>query len=83
MAYSFNETEKAIIKFLKENPYSERKAVVEALAGMQGLEESLEKLANDMVLIELTGPMESSLESRVPKKIYMINPEKESELEGI
>jgi hypothetical protein len=36
-----------------------------------------------MVLIELTGPMESSLESRVPKKIYMINPEKESELEGI
>ncbi|MDN5300901.1 MAG: hypothetical protein PWQ60_415 [Thermoanaerobacteraceae bacterium] len=83
MAYSFNETEKAIIKFLKENPYSERKAVVEALAGMPGLEESLEKLANDMVLIELTGPMESSLESRVPKKIYMINPEKESELEGI
>jgi hypothetical protein len=50
---------------------------------MPGLEESLEKLANDMVLIELTGPMESSLESRVPKKIYMINPEKESELEGI
>ncbi|HHW03971.1 MAG TPA: hypothetical protein GXX35_14380 [Thermoanaerobacterales bacterium] len=83
MAYSFNETEKAIIKFLKENPYSERKAVVEALSSMPGLEESLEKLANDMVLIELTGPMESSLESRVPKKIYMINPEKESELEGI
>lgn len=83
MAGGFNETEKAIIRFLIKNPYSERKAVVEALSDMPGLEGSLEKLAGDMVLIELTGPMESSLESRVPKKIYMINPEKESELEGI
>jgi len=36
-----------------------------------------------MILIELTAPSDSSLESRVPKKIYMLNPEKENELEGI
>ena len=83
MACCFNETEKAIIKFLQDNPYSDKRVVADALEGKSGIEEALEKLVNDMVLIELTGPMESSLESRVPKKIYMINPEKESELEGI
>ncbi|MGB9813424.1 MAG: hypothetical protein ACPLRZ_09410 [Thermovenabulum sp.] len=83
MAGGFNEAEKAIIKFVKENPYCERKNLIEALGGIPGLEEALNKLADDMVLIELTGPTESSLESRVPKKIYIINPEKENELEGI
>ncbi|MCF6097296.1 hypothetical protein SAMN05660826_02208 [Caldanaerovirga acetigignens] len=83
MACNFTDTEKAVIKFLKENPYSEKKAIIEALGDLPGLEEALEKLSQDMILIELTGPTDSSLESRVPKKIYMVNPEKESELEGI
>lgn len=83
MAYNFTDTEKAVIKFLKENPYSEKKAIMEALGDLPGLEEALEKLSQEMILIELTGPTDSSLESRVPKKIYMVNPEKESELEGI
>ncbi|MDN5331962.1 MAG: hypothetical protein PWP45_1187 [Tepidanaerobacteraceae bacterium] len=83
MACNFTDTEKAVIKFLMENPYSEKKAIVEALGDLPGLEEALEKLSQDMILIELTGPTDSSLESRVPKKIYMVNPEKESELEGI
>lgn len=83
MACNFTDTEKAVIKFLMENPYSEKKAIIEALGELPGLEEALEKLSQDMILIELTGPTDSSLESRVPKKIYMVNPEKESELEGI
>jgi hypothetical protein len=83
MACNFTDTEKAVIKFLMENPYSEKKAIIEALGDLPGLEEALEKLSQDMILIELTGPTDSSLESRVPKKIYMVNPEKESELEGI
>lgn len=83
MACNFTDTEKAVIKFLRENPYSEKKAIIEALGDLPGLEEALEKLSQDMILIELTGPTDSSLESRVPKKIYMVNPEKESELEGI
>ncbi len=83
MSLNLTETEKAIVKFVMENPYSEKKVVLEALEGKPGIEDSLDKLSNEMILIELTGPMESSLESRVPKKIYMVNPERESELEGI
>jgi hypothetical protein len=83
VSLNLTETEKAIVKFVMENPYSEKKVVLEALGGKPGVEGSLDKLSNEMILIELTGPMESSLESRVPKKIYMVNPEKESDLEGI
>ncbi|MGI6485380.1 MAG: hypothetical protein GX759_06420 [Thermoanaerobacterales bacterium] len=81
MSINLSETEKEIVKFVMENPYTEKKAILEALEGKPDVGSSLDKLANSLVLVELTGPMESSLESRVPKKIYMVNPEKESELQ--
>lgn len=83
MSKDFNKTEKKIISFLLDNPYSDRKVIIEGLEGYEGVGEALDILSKDFILIELTGPMESSLESRVPKKVYMVNPEKESELEGI
>lgn len=83
MSLNLNETEKKIVKFLLDDPYSDRKVIIDNFEGCKCVEEALDKLSNDFVLIELTGPMESSLESRVPKKVYMVNPEKESELEGI
>ena len=71
------------IDFEVTEQYSEKKVLLEALEGKPDVEDSLDKLSDEMILIELTGPMESSLESRVPKKIYMVNPEKESEFEGL
>jgi hypothetical protein len=41
------------------------------------LESLLGNLAGDMFILELAGQADSSLESRVPKKVYLINPEKE------
>ncbi len=83
MSRSFTDTEKAIIKFLLDNPYSDKKTIEENLKDMPEIGDSLEKLAEELYLIELASPMESSLESRVPKSIYLVNPEKESELEGV
>ncbi len=77
---NFNETEKKIINFLLDNPYTEKKLIIEAVGDPVGIDEELGKLTDSYVLIELTGPMESSLESRVSKKIYMINPEKEEDI---
>lgn len=77
---NFNETEKKIINFLLDNPYTEKKLIIEAVGDPVGIDEELDKLTDSYVLIELTGPMESSLESRVSKKIYMINPEKEEDI---
>ncbi|MDK2799968.1 MAG: hypothetical protein PWQ70_1587 [Clostridiales bacterium] len=83
MTYKLSETEKAIISFLKDNPYSEEKTIIEAIGKLPDFDKSLKHLTDNMILIELTAPSDSSLESRVPKKIYMLNPEKENELEGI
>ncbi len=83
MSRSFTDTEKAIIKFLLDNSYSDKKTIEENLKDMPEIGDSLEKLAEELYLIELASPMESSLESRVPKSIYLVNPEKESELEGV
>lgn len=77
---NFNETEKKIINFLLDNPYTEKKLIIEAVGDPVGIDEELDKLTDSYVLIELTGPMESSLESRVSKKIYMVNPEKEEDI---
>ena len=61
---AFSDIEKSIIKYIRDNPYAERKTIVDALKGDDKLEEALDKLAADMTLIELTAPSDSSLESR-------------------
>lgn len=83
MSRSFTDTERAIMKFLLDNPYSDKKAIEKKLENMAEIDESLVKLSKELYLIELASPMESSMESRVPKSIYLVNPEKESELEGV
>lgn len=74
---ALSKKEKEIIKFIGSNPYCERKKVIEKFEEkISDLDKILEKLVKDMIILELTSQPESSLESRVPKKIYLLNPEK-------
>lgn len=45
-------------------------------------EEKLRELTDSGLVIRLTTTANSSMESRVPKKVFMLNPEKKSELQG-
>ncbi|HAF70066.1 MAG: Uncharacterized protein XD60_0330 [Acetothermia bacterium 64_32] len=72
---------RAIVRAVIQKPYVER----QELAGMVGgseeeLEAALSELAEKMVVLELASQADSSLESRVPKKVYLVNPEIEAQL---
>jgi len=73
-----------IIKAVLTNPYIER----HSLAEMTGLskadfDEALKKLQKLMLVFELASQADSSVESRVPKKIYLLNPDLETEVKEL
>lgn len=75
---------KNLLKAVYNNPYSERKVVLkEANMELEEAEEFLNDLEQDLVILELTSQANSNIESRVPKKIYLINPDIEQDLESV
>jgi len=69
---------KDVLKTILDFPYIEYSALEEKLSIKQiDLQSLLGNLAGDMFILELAGQADSSLESRVPKKVYLINPEQE------
>lgn len=75
---------KGLLRTVLENPYIERQDLAEK-AGLSpdDLEKMLWALEEKMVILELASQADSSIESRVPKKIYLINPDLESNLRAI
>lgn len=73
-----------VVSIVLENPYIEKKALAEhGNMDMDVLESILRKLLEEMILLELASQADSSVESRVPKKIYLINPEIETEIRSL
>lgn len=73
-----------LLKAVVDNPYIER----HQLAGKLGLpdqelEDLLAPLTEKMVVLELTSQADSSVESRVPKRVYLVNPELEEAVRGL
>ncbi len=70
-----------LLKAVADNPYIERHRLAETLglsdADLEGL---LSALTEKMVVLELTSQADSSVESRVPKRVYLLNPELEEEV---
>lgn len=67
-----------VLRAIIKTPYIER----QTLEGMvnvshDDLESLLFVLSDKMVILELASQADSSVESRVPKKVYLINPELE------
>lgn len=75
---------KGLVRTILENPYIERQDLAEkASLSPDELEKMLKVLEEKMIVLELASQADSSLESRVPKKIYLVNPEIESDLREI
>jgi len=70
-----------VLRAIVDSPYIERSAL-EAKLGLSSadLELLLGTLAGEMLILELAGQADSSLESRVPKKVYLVNPEQEKSI---
>lgn len=75
---------KELLKVIYDNPYSEKKAILKQICmDAEKAEEFLSELENDLIILELTSQANSNIESRVPKKIYLINPDIEQEMEDL
>ena len=72
---------KDVLRAIIDSPYIERSALEERLGLPQAeLESLLNTLSGEMLILELAGQADSSLESRVPKKVYLVNPEEEKSI---
>ncbi|MFS0644431.1 hypothetical protein [Siminovitchia sp. 179-K 8D1 HS] len=74
---------KTIIQIVLNNPYIELKDVYKDLGeeNLADYDKALETLIDENIILELTSQAGSSIESRVPKKILIINPEISDQLE--
>ena len=71
-----------LIRVVSGNPYIEKDKLQEKV-GLEEkeFEDALGTLLEENVLIKMTRQSSSSMESRVPTTVYLVNPEKESELD--
>ena len=76
-----NSRYKDVLQAIMDSPYIEHLVLEERLGFPQAdLESLLGTLSGEMLILELAGQANSSLESRVPKKVYLVNPEKEKSI---
>ncbi|MBO1002425.1 hypothetical protein [Pseudogracilibacillus auburnensis] len=75
----------ALIKKVHKNPYIEAKDLLEDISeqDLTFYENAINHLTSEFILVELTSQAGSTVESRVPKKIFIINPEVTDELDKI
>lgn len=67
-----------VLKAIIETPYIEHQALEGAVGlSTEEMGAALAVLTKNMVVLDLTSQADSSVESRVPKKVYLINPELE------
>jgi len=80
-----DEMYKSIIEKVYENPYIEIKKLTNQFTenDVAFLDSALELLISEFVILELTSQAGSTAESRIPKKILIINPEISGDLEEI
>jgi len=70
---------RSILKAILESPFIERQALGERLdVPSEELDALLSTLVEKVVVLELASQADSSIEARVPKTVFMINPEEEA-----
>lgn len=75
---------KLIVKEISANPHIEKHKLIDSLdIPEEEVESILTSLEEKQVILELASQADSSVESRVPKTIYLINPEIEEDIKAI
>ncbi len=73
-----------LVRAVLASPYIEKSDLADRCGvPAPDLEKTLTSLVDQMILLELASQADSSMESRVPKKIYLVNPEMEEEIRAI
>ncbi len=68
-----------VLKAILESPFIERQALGEKLdVPSEELDGLLATLVEKMLVLELASHADSSIEARLPKTVFMINPEEEA-----
>ncbi|MBS3782560.1 MAG: hypothetical protein KGY66_02445 [Candidatus Thermoplasmatota archaeon] len=71
-----------IVKLIEEEPRISRDELIKKLdLSEDEFDVKMEGLTEKDIVIRMTMTADSSMESRVPKKVFMLNPEKKSELQ--
>ena len=69
----------AVAKAILETPFIEHQVLAEMVSvSSEDLTGLIATLVERMVVLELASQADSSIEARVPKTVYMINPEEEA-----
>lgn len=78
--YKSGETGK-LLEIVSSNPYIEKNELHEK-SGLEEevFEKAIDELVDENILVKMSRQSSSSMESRVPTTVYMINPEKEGKL---
>ena len=72
---------KGLLQAVLENPFIEKEDLSKKInLDLETLTKLLTALEEKMVILELASQSDRALESRVPKKTYMINPEVEKDI---
>ncbi len=75
---------KVLLMAILSNPYIERQILIRKVELSGGIFETLLKTLEDkLIVLELASQAEHSIESRVPKKVYVINPEMEQDIQDL
>lgn len=73
-----------LLKAILNNPYIEKQILMKKVGLCGEIFETLLKTSEDkLIVLELASQAEHSIESRVPKKVYVINPEVEQDIQDI
>ena len=74
----------AVIKIVRDNPYAERKdAFKDADIDSSELDGLLARLEEEMIVLPLTSMAASNIESRVSRKVYLLNPELDAGIDAL
>ena len=73
-----------VLRTIIKTPYIERQSLEEMVnIPQREMESLLATLSEKMVILELASQADSSIESRVPKNVYLINPELEQTISEV
>jgi hypothetical protein len=75
---------KIVLKSIMNKPYIERKELAGILGfSVEEIDVICQEFIDRMVILELASQSSSNIESRVPRKVYLINPEMEETIKQI